>query len=94
MEILKKEESIYYDHEEICRLLLVAVEVRITGAPAVFAAALHRRMIGFMGYLLLKTEVHVTTLIAGSDRLAQRESPLKLHTEITNIFVPKLIKLQ
>jgi hypothetical protein len=79
------------DVEEVYRLILRAVEVAAAKDPAAFAERVFARMVGFTGYLLLRTHHASARIVARADRGA---GPSECSRELHQVVLPSLMRLQ
>jgi hypothetical protein len=78
--------------EETFQLLARAIQVRSRQAPAAFAAELYSRMVGFVGYLTMRTHLYAGRLVAVHDR--HDRGFAELPRELTDVLLPRLVQLQ
>src|SRR5262249_30073049 len=78
--------------EETFQLLARAIQVRSRHAPAAFAAELYSRMVGFVGYLTMRTHLYAGRLVAVHDRYGRGFA--ELPRELTELVLPRLVQLQ
>jgi hypothetical protein len=83
-----------FDHEATFGLLLRAIEARSARDPAGFAEAVFSRMVGFTGYLTLRSQYYLTHVIRTADRQGQSKGTPALPREVTDVYLPRLMELQ
>jgi hypothetical protein len=78
--------------EETFRLFARAIQVRSRQDPAGFAAELFGRMVGLVGYLVMRAHIHAERLVAVHDR--RDRAFAEVPRELTDVLLPQLIQLQ
>jgi hypothetical protein len=80
------------DLEATFKLLLVAIEVASRRDPGRFASDVFSHIVGFTGYLLLRTHMRAGALISIYDRSGRGVA--ELPRELTEHLLPQLLRLQ
>lgn len=91
---LSQNEWSLVDQKHAFRQLRQATEVASRADPVRFSAELFAQVMGFTGYLLLRTHFIIETLIHRNDKVMYSHGPLGLHQEIREVYLPQLIELQ
>ncbi len=92
--LLRSKPMGFYNVPEMLRLLLRACQVRARSDPRGFAEALFAEMVGFNGFLLLRTQLRLAGRVESTGVGTGRPGIVDLSADITERLLPALSEMQ
>jgi hypothetical protein len=80
--------------DEVFKHLLAACETRARLDPAEFARMLFAEMVGFNGFLLLRTQVFIIDRVVGRGPFAIKPALADLAPDVIERLIPRLLEMQ
>ncbi len=84
----------FYNVPEMLRLLMRACQVRARSDPRGFAEALFAEMVGFNGFLLLRTQLRLAGRVASCGEGSGQPGMAELPSDVTERLLPALAETQ
>jgi len=84
----------FYNVPEMLRLLMRACQVRARSDPRGFAESLFAEMVGFNGFLLLRTQLRLAGRVESTGEGTGRPGIVDLSADITERLLPALSEMQ